>query len=58
MTSYDDDDDRLHQRRKLEDDLRVADDRMDSHVKLHQSELHGALVTFSQVDARITSKCD
>ena len=56
MTSYDDDDDRLHQRRKLEDDLRVADDRMDSHVKLHQSELHGALVTFSQVDARITSK--
>ena len=54
--SYDDDDDRLHQRRKLEEDLRVAEDRMDSHVKLRQSELHGALVTFSQVDARITSE--
>ena len=56
--SYDDDDDRLHQRRKLEEDLRVAEDRMDSHVKLRQSELHGALVTFSQVDARITSELD
>lgn len=54
--SYDDDDDRLHQRRKLEDDLGVAEDRMDSHVKIHQNELHGALVTFSQVDARITSE--
>ena len=54
--SYDDDDDRLHQRRKLEEDLMVAEDRMDSHVSLRQSELHGALVTFSQVDARITSK--
>ena len=29
---------------------------MDSHVKLRQSELHGALVTFSQVDARITGE--
>jgi len=34
----------------------VAEDRMDSHVKVHQNELHGALVTFSQVDTIITSK--
>jgi len=51
-----DDDDRLHQRRKLEEDLLVAEDRMNNHVEGHLSELHGALDTFGKVDARITSK--
>jgi len=53
-----DEEERISQRSKLENDLEVASERLDALVQEHREKLHGTLDTFEKVDAKIQDSQD
>ncbi|CAI8041437.1 Exocyst complex component 4 [Geodia barretti] len=48
-----DDDERMQQKARLEDDLSVASERLETLVREHKDKLHSTLDTFEKIDYRV-----